>query len=321
MSMKLNDSSFLERLVQVIEQSLAPGSIVERNVKLPILASGSGATAQCDVVIRSGTPARQTITIVEVQDRQVPVDINEFRGWQQKLDDVGAQHLYCVSRKPFPQSIKEKAALSGNTIKLITLTELDAKQIPINFFKTIFIYHDVDVPHIHKKEVIFPSLQDEKSREKLSAVLKDLSLLKTNDLKFSFTPPVLTALSTICIHHVSGRADTIDQTETLAIGFDRPLFFLYANCGFLPIKLNIEFIWNSKRVEIPVTVLSYDQNEHGTLAWVLESFYHSSRGPIWIKFPVTSSGNEYTIAGMFLTLPASMEFSVFLEKSHTDTAI
>jgi hypothetical protein len=313
--MKINDGSFLERLVQVIEQSLAPGSIVERNVKLPILSSGSGATAQCDVVIRSGIPARQTITIVEVQDRQVPVDINEFRGWQQKLLDVGAQHLYCVSRKPFPQSIKEKAALSGNTIKLITLTELDAEKIPINFFKTTFIYHDVDVPQIRKKEVIFPSLQGEKSVERLAAVVKDLSQLNTNDLKFSFTPPVLTALSTICIHHVSGRKDVAAHTETLALGFDRPVFYLYALQKFVPIKLNIEFTWTSKRVEIPVAILSYDQDDHGALAWVLESFYESSRGPIWIKIPVTRVGNEYSISGMFLTLPASMEFSFLLEKN------
>lgn len=311
--MEKNDGSFLERLVQIIEQSLAPGSIVERNVKLPILSSRGGATAQCDVVIRTGVPPRETITIIEVQDRQSPVDINEFRGWQQKLHDVGAQHLYCVSRKPFPPSIKEKAALSGSTIKLITLTELDQDRIPINFFTTTFIYHDIDVPAIRKKEVIFPSLQNETSMEKLEASLKDLSQLKSNDLKFSFNLPALIALSTICIHHVSGRKDVAAHTETLALGFDRPLFFLYANSEFVPIKLIIEFTWSSKRVEIPVTILSYDQNDHGALAWLLESFYESSRGPIWIKIPVTPSGNEYSISCMFLTLPANMEFSFLIE--------
>lgn len=112
----MNDGSFLERLVQLIEQSIAPDAHIQRNVKLPNLGSKSGATTECDIVIRNGPPFRETVTIVEVKDRERPVDINMFRGWQQKLEDVGAQHLYCVSRKPFPESIKEKAALSGNTI-------------------------------------------------------------------------------------------------------------------------------------------------------------------------------------------------------------
>ena len=174
-----NDGSFLERLVQVIEQSLAPGSIVERNIKLPVLNSKSGRTAQCDVIIRTGLPPRETITIIEVQDRLAPVDINDFRGWLEKLEEVGAQHLYCVSRKPFPESIKENATESGNKVKLVTLAEIDSDQIPINFFKTTFIYHDTDVTSFHKKRVVFPSLEGEISGDKLESVKKDLDQLKS----------------------------------------------------------------------------------------------------------------------------------------------
>jgi hypothetical protein len=310
-----NNGSFLERLVQVIEQSLAPGSFVDRNVKLPILSSADGAKAQCDIVIRTGMPPRETITIVEVQDRQSPVDINEFRGWMEKLRDVGAQHLYCVSRKPFAKSIKEKAALSGNTVKLITLSQLDTDQIPINFFKTTFVYHDIDTPSIKKNEVIFPSLVGERYSEQLKIVNEDLAKLKTNDLKFAFYPLNLTALSSICIDHVSERKDTEGEIESLKIGYDKPIFYLFTQSHFLPIKMDVEFTWSSKRVEIPVTILSYDQNEHGTLAWVVESFYDSNRGPIWIKIPVTKSGNEYLLSGMLLTIPANMQFSFHLEKN------
>ena len=252
----INNGSFLEKLVQLIEQSISPGSVVEQNVNLPILGSKNGATAQCDIVIRTGKPPIETITLVEVQDRQKPVDINEFRGWQQKLQDVGAQHLYCVSRKPFPESIREKAALAGNTVKLITLTELNADKIPIDFLKPNFIDHDVDVPHIQKKKVEFPSLMDVENRAKLELVTQDLEQLKTNDLKFSFNPPTVTALSAICINHVSDRKDVDSQTDTLMLGFDQPLFYLYANSEFIPIQLEIEFTWKSKRIEIPVTILS-----------------------------------------------------------------
>lgn len=87
---------------------------------------------------------------------------------------------------------------------------------------------------------------------------------------------MVTALSTICINHVSHQKDVVSRTDTLVLGFDRPLFFLLATGEFVPIELDIEFTWNSKRIEVPVTILSYHQNDYGVLAWVLESFYQSS---------------------------------------------
>ncbi|MBL6932308.1 MAG: hypothetical protein ISR45_05120, partial [Rhodospirillales bacterium] len=93
-----NDGKDLEHLVHAIEQSIAPDSVVEHDVNLPVISSGSGRTRQCDVVIRSGQKPRETITIVEVQDRGSKPDINTFGGWLQKLEEVGGQHLICVSR-------------------------------------------------------------------------------------------------------------------------------------------------------------------------------------------------------------------------------
>lgn len=310
----VNDGVFLEKLVQVIEQSISPDSIVQQNVALPVLNSRTGAKAQCDIVIRTGRPPRETITIVEVQDRRRAVSVNEFRGWQLKLQQVGAQHLYCVSRKPFPKSIREIAAQSGNTIKLITLSELAPGQIPINFFETSFTYNDIDVPHIRKRSFAFPSLMGEINKEALDAVTQELNQLHSNDLKFSFNPPSLTALSAICISHISHKKETIPKTATLTLGVDQPLFFLLRSMRFVPIELDIEFTWSSKRVEIPYAILSYDQDDHGALAWVLESYYQSSRGPIWIKVPVTKHGEGYAISSMLLTMPVNMGLSFRMEK-------
>lgn len=63
------DGKQLEQLVHLIEKSIEPNAQVEHNVQMPILNSRIGATTQCDIVIRTGTPPRQTITLVEVQDR------------------------------------------------------------------------------------------------------------------------------------------------------------------------------------------------------------------------------------------------------------
>ena len=60
----------VEHIVQLLEQSLSPGAKVESDVMLPVITSNIGAVRQCDVVIWTGKPPRETITIVEVQDRK-----------------------------------------------------------------------------------------------------------------------------------------------------------------------------------------------------------------------------------------------------------
>ena len=56
---------------------------------------------------------------------------NDFRGWCQKLRDVGANRLICVSAKPFPRSIRDKVAKElGPTVLLVRLEALEAKQWP-----------------------------------------------------------------------------------------------------------------------------------------------------------------------------------------------
>jgi hypothetical protein len=312
-----NDGSFLEKLVQAIEQSLSAGSIVEQNVHLPILGSNSAAKAQCDIVIRTGNPPRQTLTIVEVQDRNKPVTIGEFRNWQQKIRDVGAQHLYCVSRHQFSKNMKERAALSGNTIKLITLKQIEENQLPLNFFKTTVLYHDVDVLNIRKREVIFPTLLDPTNRQFLDKLNLDLATVMTNDFKFSYDKKVLKALSTICLEQISSEEKVLTKTSTLALGYDneRPFYFYSIN-EFNQIKLHIEYTWSFNKIEIPISVLSYDQNDFGTLAWVLESFYNSSRGPISFKIPVTRNGEHFLMSNMIITMPESVNLTMKIEKGN-----
>jgi hypothetical protein len=313
--MAKKNGSFIEQLVEVIERSISPESTVERNVFLPILGSANGSKAQCDIIIRTGKFPRETITIVEVQDRDRPVEINEFRGWTEKMRSVGAQHLYCVSKKPFPKSIRELAILSGNTVKLILLRQLDENQIPINFFKTTFMYVDWDVRDVKKLEVVFPSLISPEKMQFLERVRNDLSNLKTNDLKFSIGKVCLKALSTICSQLFPPGEVVCPRTDILSLGYDerQPLFYLFQD-EFIPIKLRIQYTWFCRKVEIPVSILSYEQNNYGALAWVIESYYNSSRGPIWIKMPVTKNDDFYSLPGIMLTIPDNIEFSFMLER-------
>jgi hypothetical protein len=316
--MNTNDGKFLEQLVQIIEKSISPDSIVEHNVQLPILNSKSGLTAQCDIVIRTGKKPRQTITIVEVQDRNRATDINDFRGWKQKLEDVGAQHLFCVSRKEFPKSIKEMAALSGNTIKLITIKELEAKEIPLTLLNFSGNFYDIDIVHIKRDETRFFDFEAVELGITQDKVEEELKVLMANDFKFSFDKKELIALSTLCLENSSTTEDVVLRTSVLDLGYDKKMpFFFLTSAGFISIRLRIKYTWTNKVIPLPISVLSYEQNEYGALAWVVESFYQSSRGPIWIKIPVTKNDDDsYSISGMLLSLPETLKFSFKLEKSN-----
>lgn len=120
---------FKQRVVALLEKALDPAATVEHDVRLPELVGGG--LRQCDVAIYAGTPERQTMTIVEVQKRTSKPDINTFDGWCSKRDKLGAQHLICVSAEGFPKSILESAKRQGNSVRLVTLGELESAQWPI----------------------------------------------------------------------------------------------------------------------------------------------------------------------------------------------
>jgi hypothetical protein len=122
-----------ERVVELLERSLDELARVVRDVKLPNLATGH--PEQFDVVIESGQAPRISRTIVEVQDRTRPVEVNTFRGWCEKMRQVGANRLLCVSAHPFPQSIKDSVAKEhGPRVLLVRLEALEAQQWPFQIF-------------------------------------------------------------------------------------------------------------------------------------------------------------------------------------------
>ena len=101
------------------------------DVKLPVLTSKSGRTRQCDVVVEEGAEPRITRTLVEVQKRGSKPDETTFDGWLNKMRQIGAQHLVCVTESGFPTSIKERAQELGPTVRLLTLKQLEAGNWPI----------------------------------------------------------------------------------------------------------------------------------------------------------------------------------------------
>lgn len=281
----------LEKIVEIIERSISPSAKIEQNVFLPILTSVEGHTAQCDIVIRNGNPPRETLTLIEVQDRNSKVDINTFRGWLGKIDDVGAQHLICVSRKDFPSSIKEKASQSGSKIFLITLKELPPERIPLEFIRFIFQYRHLDIKSIKNVRPFVASGQIEK-----------LGLKPMNhsfvDKVWSLDGENMISLLDICKGKInpektiSGANGYIEGSGCLSFNLTDSEQLHYDNNGTLVrIGLDCEFEWGYEHAEIPMSIASYEQDKHGALAWLFEVTHNSKSGLISVKLPVVKLDN------------------------------
>ncbi|MCG7567579.1 hypothetical protein MHM95_14955 [Pseudoalteromonas sp. CnMc7-15] len=281
----------LEKIVEIIERSISPTAKIEQNVFLPILTSVEGHTAQCDIVIRNGNPPRETLTLVEVQDRNSKVDINTFRGWLGKIDDVGAQHLICVSRKEFPSSIKEKVSQRGSKIFLVTLKELSPERIPLEFISFIFRYRHLDIKSIKSIRPFVGPGQIEKLG--LNPMAHNL-----DDRAWSLDGKNMISLLEICKRKISvedkasGASRYIEGAENMSFSLNGGEELFYGHNGKLVrIGLECEFEWGFEYAEIPMSVASYEQDKHGALAWLFEVKYNSKSGLISAKLPVVKLDN------------------------------
>jgi len=290
------DGTYLERLVQLIERSINPDAKVEHDVQMPILTSQKGATTQCDVVITTGQPPRETVTIVEVQDRESKPAANDFRGWQQKLDDVGAQHLICVSREGFTESVIEKASQSGNRIRLVTIKELEAENIPLDFFEMYFDFESFDIEPLSKVEIHFSGTDIKKFDivEEYQSSGDDFDL---NEKIFSFNKKDLVSLNDICKTYANIQGNKDSGENRLEFIREQNHIFYLIDGNFVRTELKFEYKWIYEHINIPASVLSYEQDEHGTLAWVLKAGYEFNTGYFGFEMPVTKieDGSGYQI--------------------------
>jgi hypothetical protein len=308
------DGKHLEHLVHLIEKSISPDATVEHDVDMPILSSRIGATTQCDIVIKSGTPPRQTITLVEVQDRRSRVKPNDFRGWKQKLEDVGAQHLICVSKQEFPESIKEQASLSGSAIMLITLREATPETLPLNFISLCYQFRHFDLkaitriqPSISRSEAISLGIRE--------AIHSKISL-EANDRCWSVDGQHLVSLFTLCRDFYSPPEG--ESSGTGRIEFDLkgdPPLYHFVNAVLIRAGLKCEFEWTNEITEKPISILTYEQDEYGALAWVAEVSHDSPKGKVVIRMPLIKSGENYIVRSFYTEMPEDVDFSFGVLKS------
>lgn len=310
-----SDWKYMEKVVCLIEKSINKTSEVLHNQNLPVInpPSSSGRTRQCDVIIRSKSLRRETLTIVEVQNRNSKVDINTFNGWLEKLKEVGAQHLICVSKLDFPESIKEKAEVLGATVMLIKLqNEQDDTQIPMPLMSSLSKYSCFELKEITGLEISFckESLND----SGLSLVDLESVPLKGNDLIFSHDQLNKTSFHELSKNHIEksnlGLSSLTTSKFSHDVNFD--LFFV-CNNKFIKLKqLDYQFDWCHKEYELIPTYMSYEQLGDGKLAWVLDFTFNKDGSKFSIQMPFTCDGDGLELS--HLNAETNRDLSITLHK-------
>lgn len=226
-----------------------------------------------------GQEPRVTRTIVEVQKRNERVKPNDFRGWCQKMRDVGANRLICVSAKPFPRSIKDKVAKElGPTVLLVRLEALEAKQWPL--------------------QIVNNAMKVYKSTVKVNDAIKPNPLLMFNpaDNPFlEYTGDLFSAASLPNVIKREGNPELLPVMDLVSEGIrlmdEQPRLirlpegihkvdFHWRPKGVslcfkgktAPIQeVKVEYTIDNEAILFPFEILSYTQEGHRTLAWVVRA--------------------------------------------------
>lgn len=261
----------VEKVAALLEKSLTPLAKVEHNVFLPVI--GKSRKRQCDVVITYGERPRQTVAIVEVQKRDRKPDINTFHGWCHKMQEVGAQHLICVSIRGYPKSIIDEVATRyGPTVKLLTLSELKEAKLPGLDFISPFLFHN---RHHFTLESAGPGVKVENHPTDQNLTLGSDSKVFTLD-----DSNEMQSLDEL-IDHALGReissllfkqgAKTLNSYSVeITLGSMERNLWLHINGRShkvlsLPVRLRVE----TRVSSIPLSILTYQQQSiEGALAWV-----------------------------------------------------
>lgn len=276
----------VEEVAALLEKSLTPAAIVRHDIKLPVV--GKKRMRQCDVVITYGRAPRQTISIVEVQKRDRKPDINTFHGWCHKMQEVGAQHLICVSVKGFPQSIIDEVATRyGPTVRLLTLNEIREATIPgLNLVAPYLIHKQPQFNLIEAGPNL--TLAESPTGVKVEFNADDKVFTIDDSTEFQSLNNVAALTMAEISEEYSQRKDELPnefETEIILGSVNSNLWFHLKGQAYkvveLPIKLNITTTVSN----IPLTAFEYHQESiEDVLAWVAIAEYMVNNKTFSVRF-------------------------------------
>ena len=133
----------------------------------------------------------------------------------------------------------------------------------------------------------------------------------TNDMCWSLDETNLISLYQLCrdTYQVpegesSGEGEIVFKHDK-----GRPLYMLIKGI-FVRIGLVFRFTWANEIIEKPISILSYEQIDHGVLVWIAEIIDEGSKGNIVLRFPLVKKGNVYQINSLYTEVPEGMSLSL-----------
>lgn len=297
----------LEHTILLLEQAIDTESKVERDVKLPVLASEGKEFRQCDIVIRVGKPGRETITIIEVQARKKRVDINTFGGWVDKMESVGANRLICVSKHDFPSSIKNRVDKLGARVVLMTLKNI-GDSFPPNILGNLDVTVNTHEITLADAEIEFDPVIITGPCT-LPPVEPDSKFFIYNDNELSIFGLISKYLNKFSLP----KKDLRLQIKLPENGEE--IFVIYVK-KIKILSMVIKTILTYKEFKIPLTAYSYEQNDAGVLAWMAEGKIKWKDEDYIFKIPISKvNDNDYGIRLFFFNKADQLKGFSFNQKN------
>ncbi len=266
----------IEKIVALLETALSPVAHVEHNVYLPVIGRPDRKPRQCDIVIKSGQTPRQTITIVEVQKRKSKPNITTFHGWIEKMREVGAQHLICVSALGFPQSIIDDVAMRyGPAIHLATLEELEQLNIPGLMLGNYLLHQK---PRFSLEQVSKITVEPNPDTEYLFSSNDEVFTLgdRVERLNIVELYDTLHKEEVLPLLYSQGRRIPDNGSIEVALSFsDHNGLHLYIEQQKYKV-LALTLKWKIETDVIPIPLLNFEYKQEffdGTLAWIASAKY------------------------------------------------
>lgn len=278
-----------EKIVAAFEKRISEESEIMHNVILPDL-SGDSEGRQCDVVIKSGKFPRESLTIVEVQDRKSQIDITTFDGFVTKMRSVGAQHLIVVSRKEFPMSVKKRAQSLGPTVRLIKFNELMKNEFIINFMDDyiMLLNHDLEnyVVRIKKFE------NESMNFEKIMKILETGEIVFVRDgYKYSPKEVIFKCLKNENINLRQGKNEM-----RIKIPITEKLMLLSEPC--IAVAVEFDVVMRTSASKLKLKCFEYKQHDlDNPLIWYAEGIGENNgkRARIGVSFIYDEVNSGYNI--------------------------
>lgn len=269
--MKKPDWKTKEEIVALLEKAISPNAIVKHNIELPDLFDPT-VKRQFDTVIYSDNSNRATLTVVEVQDRGNPMSVNIFEGFIPKMESVGAQRLICVTKSGYQQGVLKTAKKYGPRVILLTLSEIESSDFPINFIGDVVVFANYKIVamdelqiNIHKGDI------DSTIRKRIDEHIP--INFESNDKVFSYREELVCINDIIDEYRKSLQIDLPTGQSTISIDTKKLQEKLYIIQSDKIIQCRLKFNATYEKTEklIPLKYSEYKQIElDGVDAWMID---------------------------------------------------